>query len=101
MRIPFKRGDTFLLEGTVTQNSTPQNITGWSIRSQVRNGEALISDLVVEYVDRTIGKYRLRKDDTTAWPAKVLTCDIEYTTDSGQVVSTETFEIEVKADVTR
>lgn len=101
MQIPFKRGDTFLLEGTVTQNSTPQDITGWTIRSQVRNGPVLVAALVVSYVDRTLGKYQLRFNNTANWPVRTLQCDIEYTTSSGQIVSSETFDIEVAADITR
>lgn len=101
MQIPFKRGDTFLLEGTVTQNSTPQDITGWTIRSQVRNGPVLIAALTVNYLDRALGKYQLRFDNTSNWPVRSLQCDIEYTTSSGQVVSSETFDIEVAADITQ
>ncbi len=101
MQIPFKRGDTFLLEGTVTQGSTPKDITGWTIRSQVRNGEALVASLEVLYTDRLLGKYQLRATTTSNWPARTLLCDIEYTTSSGQIASTETFEIEVAADITR
>lgn len=101
MRIPFKRGDTFLMEGTVMNGDVAQDITGWAIRSQVRQGNALIADLEIEYVNRPLGVYRLRKTDTSEWPAKTLVCDIEYTTNSGQVASTDTFEIDTKADVTR
>lgn len=101
MRIPFKRGDTFLVEGTVSDGGTAQDITGWSIRSQLRFGQALVAELEVEYVNRVQGRYRLHKADTTDWPAKLLLCDIEYTTAAGQIVSTETFEIDTKVDITR
>lgn len=99
--IPFKRGDTFLVEGSVSDNAVPVDLTGWTIRSQVRNGEALVADLGVTITNAAAGQYQLTKNDTTSWPVKDLSCDIEYTTDSGQIVSTETFTISCKADVTR
>lgn len=101
--VPFKRGDTFLLEGVVSINSVAQDITGWTIRAQVRNGAILVEALTVEYTDRSAGKFRLRANPvaTELWPVKELDCDIEYTLASGQVVSTETFKVNVKADVTR
>ena len=101
--IPFKRGDTFLVEATATAASVPQDLTGWSIRSQVRQGSTLVADLSVEYTNRPSGVFRLSAPPalTQSWPVKVLSCDIEYTTASGQVVSTETFEIDCKGDVTQ
>ena len=101
MKIPFKRGDTFLMEGTVMDGSSALDITGWSIRSHVRQGTAMVAELEVEYTDRLTGRYRLRKNDTTEWPAKLLVCDIEYTTAAGPSASSVTFEIDTKADVTR
>lgn len=101
--IPMKRGDTFVVDATVQQDGSPQDLTGWAIRSQVRNGSTLLSDLVVDVVDVEGGRYRITcpASATQLWPAKPLWCDIEYTLPSGQVVSTETFTIDVKADVTR
>lgn len=101
--IPLKRGDTFLLEATAQMDGAPQDLTGWAIRSQVRNGANLVEELDVAHTDRQAGRYRLAcpASATQEWPTKPLDCDIEYTSPSGQVVSTETFKIDVKADVTR
>ncbi len=99
-RIPFKRGDTFIIEAAVLSGAVAQDITGWTVRSQVRNGTTLVSELAVEYIDRAAGTYRLRENDTTGWPTKTLQWDIEYTTDAGQIASTETLEILVKPDIT-
>lgn len=103
LTIPLKRGDTFVLEATAQQNGSPQDLTGWAIRSQVRNGSNLVAELDVSYTDRKAGRYRLAclASATQDWPVKALDCDIEYTSPAGQVVSTETFKIDVKADVTR
>lgn len=92
----FKRGDTFILDATASMD-----ITGWNIKSQVRKGRELIADLVVTIIDAPNGAYSLFMDDTTDWPDGRLFCDIQYTTDSGQVISTETFTIEVHRDVTQ
>ncbi len=106
VRIPFKRGDTFLLEGVLSSSGTPQDMTGWTVRAQARAG-TLVIEFDVEYTNRAIGVYRLRKahdaavNPTTGWPVKVIQCDIEYVSAAGQVMSTETFEIDVLADVTR
>lgn len=101
--IPLKRGDTFLLEATVQQGGVPQDLTGWGIRSQVRQGVNMVADLEVTPTDLAEGQYRLLcpSSRTRDWPTKLLDCDIEYTSPSGQVVSTDTFKIDVKADVTR
>jgi hypothetical protein len=99
--IPFKRGDTFIVEGTVRINGVAQNITGWTIRSKakVSNG-TLVQNFTVQYTSPATGVYRLVANDTTAWPIKDLECDIEYLTSGGQIVSTETFTIQVAKDIT-
>lgn len=98
----IKRGDTFIVEAALTQNGEPQDLTGWSIRSQVRRGNKLVAELAVEYADRPTGVYRLSAPEGTAeWPVDMLRSDIEYTMPSGQIASTETFEFECVEDVTR
>lgn len=108
IKIPFKRGDTFSLQCTVADSaSAAQDITGWGIRAQVRDADVLVAELEALTIDAARGVYRLRKAHnaatapTSAWPVKVLAVDVEYTTDSGDVISTETFLIDCKADVTR
>jgi hypothetical protein len=98
----LKRGDTFVVEATLSQGGAPQDLSGWSIRSQVRRGSRLVADLAVEYVDRAAGVYRLSAPEgTTEWPLGTLRSDIEYTMPGGAVASTETFEFECIEDVTR
>lgn len=97
----FKRGDTFLIESRATSDGIPLDLSSGAVRSQVRNGGALVAELDIEWLDRVKGAYRLRANDTTRWPVTVLTCDIEYTFPSGQRVSTETFEIDCVKDETR
>ncbi|MBL0304369.1 MAG: hypothetical protein IPQ23_22210 [Cytophagaceae bacterium] len=98
--IPFKRGDTFVIQNTVSINSVAQDITNWTIASKVRQGSAFVDELVITKVDAVNGVFQVKKQDTTLWPAKTIQCDIQYTLASGQVISTETFDIAVAADVT-
>lgn len=100
-RTIFKRGDTFQLELSVSNNAAPVNITGWVIASQVRTKSRLISTLAVEYTDPALGIYRLRDNNTSDWPLGLLQCDIKYTTDDGQVAHSETFEIDVQRGITQ
>lgn len=100
-RTIFKRGDTFQLELSVSNNGEAVNLTGWTIASQVRSKSKLISTLAVEYTDRVLGIYRLRDNNTSDWPLGMLVCDIKYTTDDGQIVHSETFEIEVQRGITQ
>lgn len=93
----FKRGDTFILECEV-----PVDLTGWSVRSQIRSGDKLVATLVFLLVSSTVDSstYKLTFEDTTEWPIGKLNCDIEYTTNLGQIISTETFYVECVKDST-
>lgn len=100
VQVPFKRGDTFLIEAEVKIDGVVRDITGWVVKVQVRKGATLIAELDIEYTDRVNGLYRLRKDVTTDWGLGELSCDIQYTTDALQIISTETFIIACEADIT-
>ena len=78
------------------------NITGWTIRAQVRRGGKLIDDLDISIIDAVNGCFTILKDDslTAAWPVADLECDIEFITTAGKN-SSETFVIRVKRDITR
>lgn len=98
----LKRGDTLLIEAALANNGQPVNITGWSIRSQIRRNNQLVDDLVVTVTDALMGKYTIASSGSTEnWPVAQLRTDIEYTTDTGQIVSTETYYINCVEDVTR
>ena len=98
-RITIKRGDTFAVQGTVSGLGA-NGLTNWTIKSQVRMGRSLVCNLVVTIINAITGIYQLTYTNTAAWPTTILQADIKYTTDTGQVISTETFEIECKAGVT-
>lgn len=103
LRLPFKRGATFELDCVVTDDAgSPEDVTSWTIASQVRDkAGVLVDDLEVVNVNRSVGQYKLHLADTTAWPInQILYCDIKYTTDTGQIVPTETFEIQSLVSIT-
>lgn len=95
-RLQIKRGTTFAWPCKVNTS-----IVGWQVKSQVRHGDVLVADLTVEMVNAATGEYKLISGSTSDWPLTELECDIRYTTDEGQVISTETFLIEVEKQVTQ
>ena len=103
--IPFKQGDTFVLECTVKIDSVAVDITGWTIASKVKLANPPFEDtLVVTKTDAANGVYQLKKQDTTAWPSgtnpKTLICDVQYTLANGNIISTENFTISCVTGVT-
>lgn len=99
-KLPFKRGDTFSLLGTVDAN-----VTGWTIASQIRTSAGtLVATLTpaVTSASADLSVYTLKAPGpTTAWPIEDLRCDIQYTTGAGIIDSTETFVIQMAEDVTQ
>jgi len=103
--IEIKRGDTLALECQVLEldEVTPIDITGWTIRSQVRStAGALLTSLTVAITDAAEGKYTVVASpvDTATWP-RVARMDIEYTDADDTVQSTETLALDVLRDITR
>lgn len=100
MRI--KRGDSFQLtiQGK-DANDDAQDMTGWSIASQVRQEDGtLVENLTHAWVEQSEGKYTLTGADTSTWPLEVLRCDIQYTTNAGIVMSTDTILVNMLEDIT-
>jgi regulator of protease activity HflC (stomatin/prohibitin superfamily) len=104
IRYDHKRGDTFDMQGAVTDNTgEPLDITGWLIRSQIRTvaGE-LVAELTITVSDPLTGRYHLTAPDgTDLWPIGAHRQDIEYTDPAGRILSTETVTLRVVEDVTR
>lgn len=100
LKFTHKRGDSFEIQGVVSINGVVQDITNWIIASEIRKGNDLVARLTVTKVEPTQGTFRLSDADTTSWPISMLDCDIQYTQPNGQIVSTDTFQISVKKDVT-
>lgn len=91
------------MRGVVSQDGVPQDITDWEILCQVRKSASkdVISQGIVTKTDAVNGEYEIEVADTTLWPVATLVCDIQYTLDTDQIVSTETFNIGCVADISR
>lgn len=96
--ITFKRGDTFSMLNTLAD----EDITGWTIASQVRRHDGyLIDTLVPSIIDGPSGQYSLESSGSTdGWPVGAAVFDIQYTDTSGLIVSTETVSLVIQEDVT-
>lgn len=103
--INFKRGDTLTIECTRRDaDGTPVDLTGLTIASKVRNG-GFEDTLTVTVVDAGAGTFTLAQTATLTalWPISAewsdMLCDVEFV-DGANVVSSETFAINVLADIT-
>lgn len=99
-KINIKNGDTFAVQASVSGVTIDNGIDKWQIKSQVRKPKTLelVADLSVNVID--YATYQLLCTNTDNWPVGLLYCDIQYTTLSGQKVSTETFNINVIQGIT-
>lgn len=99
--ITQKRGDTLEWVVTLSESGAPVDLTSWTILSQIRNGATLIDQLTVTVVDAENGQFRLSATpaETEAYSAGTFACDIQFTDDSSDVFSTETFQVSVIEDV--
>ena len=99
-KITIKNGDTFAVQASVSGVTVDNGIDKWQIKSQVRKPKTLelVAELSVNVVD--YATYQLLCANTDNWPAGILYCDIQYTTSSGQKVSTETFNVNVIQGIT-
>lgn len=78
------------------------DITGWTMKSQVRWSKELIADLTVTVTDATIGKFSLSAIPvvTVLWIPRNYDCDVEFTRPGSGKVSSQTFIIDTEGDVT-
>jgi hypothetical protein len=92
------KGDSFLLALVAKVDGVPQDLTGWDVRSSIQLGQTL-KLLTVDVTDMAAGEYLLSAD-TSDWPTGVHKFDIRYTTDAGQVLTTEAISVQVARGVT-
>ena len=104
--ISLKRGNTFVIPKIIfwkdkTKNKEAQDLTGVTIRSSLKKGSTLVAELVPTVIDASHGEFSLRYEGTTRdWPVGLLSCDIEFTLNTGQIISTATFNVEITKNVT-
>lgn len=99
--ITHKIGDTLDWVITLTEGGGPVDLTTWSILAQIRSGATLVDQLTVTLTDAENGQFRLSATpaETELYTVGAFSCDIQFTDDSSDVFSTETFTVNVIADV--
>lgn len=107
MTAQHKRGDTFDRSGpvTVTENGAPlPDLTGWTARCQIRTADGrLIAEPVFTWLDAVAGLCRVHVPNapgTAAWPIGPALLDIQFTSPGGDVVSTQTADLQIVKDIT-
>jgi len=100
--ISHKRGDTLEWVVTLTQDGSAVDISGWTISSDVRNGDTLIQSLTVAITDGANGVFSLSATptETASWTLGTHSVDIELIDDSDFVVSSSTFTLTLVKDIT-
>jgi hypothetical protein len=100
--ITHKRGDTLEWVVTLTQDGSVVNISDWTITSQIRQDTTLIASLTVTKTDSTNGVFSLTATaaSTASWSLGTHSVDIEFINDSGFVVSSQTFTLQLVRDIT-
>lgn len=105
--ISLKRGNSFILPKLVfwkNKSAVPpeaQDLTGITIQSTIKKGSTLVGELTPTVINAEAGEFSLHYADSTEdWPIGVLSSDIEFTLNTGQIISTATFNIEVIKNIT-
>ena len=101
--ITHKRGDTLEWIVTLTQNVTAVDISDWTITSQIRqDSHILIANLTVTKLNSSQGQFSLTATptQTAAWPLGAHLVDIEFIDNTGYVVSSQTFTLQLVKDIT-
>lgn len=99
--LDHKVGDSFQYDGkALGTDDYPIDITNYTIKAQVRDGNRLVSESLVTKPYPLQGEYRINIQDTKLWPVKRLSFDVQFIDPSGLVESTETIEINAIKDVT-
>lgn len=100
--ITAKRGDTLTISGTRTDAAgNAVSLAGVTVASEMkRNGTT--QSLTATTIDAASGTFRLTLDAATTATLNpgLWHSDVEFTDVSGQVISTDTFTIELVTDIT-
>jgi len=99
-----KRGDTFELLSSVENEGVAVDITNYTIASQARAADdTVLQTFTVTKTDAANGIFTITATaaQTELWEPARYYMDIEFIDGSGEVSSTETFDLNVVADITR
>lgn len=99
----FKAGDTFDYSGVVDMvdgAGDPVVMTNWTVVSKVRFPDAgRVVALTAEWLGSSFTNVRVHTSSTDDWPPGPADIDIEFTSPSGAVVSTNTMRFSVVEDL--
>lgn len=100
----FKQGDTFDYSGAVEildDQDQPVDLTGWTVASTVVFPDHRKEfSLTAQWLNGQFTHIRLQAADTDGWPCGWAHMDIQFTSPSAHIVSTETVTFKVVEDVT-
>lgn len=99
--ITHKQGDTLEWVIALTEGGSAVDISDWSIRAQIRQNDTLIATLTTTVTNSSGGVFSLSatKTATDSWAAGNHSCDIEFTDNTNDVFSTETFVVTIIEDI--
>jgi hypothetical protein len=110
-QVTHKQGDTFSLSCSWKDpNGTAINLTGYTILSKVRvtTGTTFTDTLTSTITTAASGLFTLSATptQTASWPLTSgqygkLYCDVQFTSPTGVVTSSDTFEVVVVEEITR
>lgn len=100
----IKRGDTFSFTANLVDSISKQPLTGIAdqLRCQGRymKNKNLVTELTIEETEIP-GTYLFFAGGTDDWEiGSIILFDIEYTSATGQVASSETMGLKIKEDIT-
>jgi hypothetical protein len=104
VNITHKRGDTFEAVVEATLNGAPLDLTGWTVRSQLRDlSNNVIKEFDVLPLDLAAGQFSLNAtaQETENWSPASYLCDVELVDLNSFVQSSDTFSVRVVRDITR
>jgi len=97
-----KRGDTFDYSGVLRNGGQVEDFTGWTLAAEIRQQSSLtlVATLQATWVDAETGLLRLRATNTTSWRPGRAVMDVQFTTPTGDIVSSPTVPLVIVQDTT-
>ena len=98
-----KHGDTLDLSGELTvSGESVEDITLWTAACEVRDADYnLVEQLSFEWLSSETNMCRIKsQQDTSSWPIGRLFFDVQFTSTSGDIISTPTVTLIVERDIT-
>lgn len=100
--LKLKQGETFSKPCRYLEDdkTTPVNLTGAVIKSQVRSKDgSLVETLTITVTNAANGEFTMSSASTDGWPAGALVLDVKFTFSTSKML-TETIGLEVIKAVT-